>query len=496
MSDRSRRVAAIAMLVASCAAILATTPGEPTARASVEGDVAVGPGRPAEVTVRFVVAPGGPSGMDRGTISFFSDFLANSFSDGFTTPIEQRVVAVADGVELIPEEGTSRLGLPTRVCGDGCEGELRAVLTWTGEPGDSMRAQWVSELSVVYESFVPSGQPVTATIVEGHAPPLGRHLWVMAGALLAALAGGAWVVLGDRLARVRLTVAALGLLPPGWVLAQYLTADLSVLLRFLDYGTLLILLTAVVVFAGLVVGVVRTWRGDTTAMPAAGWGYLVSVGFLGWLAIERFATYRPHEVALLAAGLALPGLAALTAVSPQGPVASARRRFGTSFTMAALLAQFAATAGVAAFLVIGLVVSLVSGRGRLDGGTALLGLIPFAVAAAFMIGFQRWPSGDRRLLGVASTATLLVLIPLLLFVLSGQGGFFVFPVEMAAVLGICFVVNLAGLIGLAIFPPPARVTDAGGASPTQDEGDGERGQRDEVARVADEDDVDRTGDRS
>ena len=216
------------------------------------------------------------------------------------------------------------------------------------------------------------------------------------------------------------------------------------------------------------------------------------VGYLLWLGVEHFATYRPHEVALLAAGLGVPGVAALTAVPPEMPVAPARLRFGTSFVMASLIAEFVVTLVVAGGLVVTFVVSLVGRGAPIDVASILLGVIPILVAAGFVLGFRRWPSGDRRFLGVASTATFIVLIPLLLFATVGQGGFIVIPGELAGLVAICFVVNLAGLIGLGSFPAPP----GGGArpTPTDDQRRNERGEGQKVARVADEPDVDWSGD--
>jgi len=68
-----------------------------------------------------------------------------------------------------------------------------------------------------------------------------------------------------------------------------------------------------------------------------------------------------------------------------------------------------------------------------------------------------------------------------------------FEGETALLVGICFVVNLLGLVGLTIFPPPGR-RDGPGPAPTDDQRNEERWERDQIARVAGEPDVDRTGD--
>jgi hypothetical protein len=483
MTKRTRRSAALGMLVASCAAILATSPGDPTAAAAVEGDVAVEPGNPAEIVVQFeVAAPDSTIEMNRAQIRFFTGFFAPEFSE--------LVTATADGFEVGPND-TSELALPLVVCRDGCEVVMRAVITWNqSSPADALRARWNAELSVVYENSVPPGTPVTARTVEGDGPPIGRHGWLILGAVITALSGAAGIALGGRLARVRLGLAALGVIPPAWFLWELSAYGFTDPFGSLDPGTLLIAAGVALLGIGLVVGVVRTSRGDPVALPAAGWAYLVIVGYFLWLGVEHFATYRPHEVALLAAGLALPGMAALTAVPPQR-LAPAGLRFGTSFVMASMIAEFAVTLAVAGGLVLAFVVSLVGPGARIDG-TMLLGVIPILVAAGFVLGFQAWPAGDRRFLGVASTATLLVLIPVLIVTVDGLGGLLFFPLELAAVAAICLVVNLLGLIGLFNFPPPG----AGRPAPPDHQGDEERGEHEQVARVADELDVDRSGDRA
>lgn len=487
MTQGTRRIAALGMLVASCAAILATTPGEPTASAAVEGEVAVAPDSPSEVVVRFVVSSDGAEEIDRGSILFSSDF----FTESFATPIDLRVTAVADGVDADPDSDWQRsFVLPMRACRDGCDVEVRALMTWTGPPGDGMRARWNAGLSVVYENSVPPGEPVTATIVDGQSPPLGRNTWLAVGAFLALVAGAVCVAIGSRLSRIRIGLAALAVLPPAWLLVQFAVVDLGKLLRYFDWATVLVVLTAVLLAVALVVGVVRTARGDPIALPAAGWAYLVIVGYLLWLRVDDFGTYRPHELVVLTASLAIPGMAAVTAMPPERPIASASRRFGTSFVMAALIAEFAVTVGVAVGILAAFVLSIATRGGRVDVGPVLLAGLPLLVAVGFVRGFRRWPSGDRRFLGAASTATFLVLLLLMFFTFSGQGGFFIIRLEAAAVVVICFVVNLAGLIGLEIFPPPAR------SDPPDHEGHDERGQREQVAGVADEADVDRGWDRA
>ena len=481
MTNRTRRIAALGMLVVSCAAILATTPGEPTATASVEGDVAVQPGNPAEIVVQFEVAPESTYQMNRARIRFFSGFFAPQFSE--------QVTATADGFEVGPDD-SSELTLPLAVCRDGCDVEMRAVITWNqGSPADALRARWNAELSVAYESSVPPGTPVTATTVDGGGPPVARHGWLILGAVIAGLSGAAWIKIGTRLARVRLGLAALGTLPAAWFLWEISAYGFTDPFGSFDPGTLLIAAGVALLGIGLVVGVVRTARGDPVALPAAGWAYVVIVGYFLWLGVEHFATYRPHEVALLAVGYGIPGMAALTAVPPQR-LAPANVRFGTSFVMASLLAEFAVTVGVAIGLVLTFVLSVVLGGGRFDIGSMLLGVIPIVVAAGFVRGFRRWPSGERWFLGAASGATLLVLIPTLLVTLNGLGGLLVFPLELAAVAAICLVVNLLGLIGLFTFPPPG----PGRPAPANDQRDEQRGEREQVARVADESDVDRRGD--
>jgi hypothetical protein len=486
MTQRSRRIAALGMLLASCLAILATTPGEPTAYASVEGDVAVALDMATEVVVRFVVAPEGAAEIDRGSM-----YLVTG---SYGSPIDVIVTAVADGVAVGPDD-VSSLALPLGACRDGCDVDMRAVMTWIGPPGDGVRTRWNAKLAVVYENSVPQGEPVTATTIQGDWPPGGRHVWLVVGAFIVGLSGAGWIGLGGRLARVRLGLAALGVLPPAWLLLRFASAGLGRLLLQSDYEDLLGIAVAILLVIGLGVGLVRTARGDPVALPAAGWAYLVIAGYCLWLVVENFATYRPHELALLAVGLGIPGIAALTAVPPAKPIVPARLRFGTSFVMAALIAEFAVTVGVASVLIVGFVISAV-GRGAIaDVFSVLLGLIPILVAAGFVIGFRRWPSGDLRFLGAVSTATLLVFVPLLLFIFTNQGGLIVITVELAAVVVICFVVNLVGLVGLLIFPAPGQ-PDGPRAAPTDDERHDEGGQGDEVAGVPGELDVDRSGDRA
>ena len=264
MTQRNRRMAALGMLAASCAAILATMPGEPTASASVEGDVAVTPNNPTEVVVRFVVSPDGGTEIDRGSIGFVSGF--DSFS---ASPVQVSVTAVADGVTAGPSD-TYGLALPVRVCRDGCGVEMRAVITWDGPPADALRARLIAELSVVYENSVPQGEPVIATITEGHGPPIGRHFWAVVGAFVALLSGAAWIAIGNRLARVRLGLAALGALPPAWVLVQVAAVGFVDAFRMVAFETLLAAAVATLLGLGLAVGVVRTARGDAVALPAAG----------------------------------------------------------------------------------------------------------------------------------------------------------------------------------------------------------------------------------
>jgi len=315
---------------------------------------------------------------------------------------------VADGVDARTGE-TNALALPVRACRDGCEVEMRAVMTWDGPPADAVRSRWNAELSIVYENNPPSAEAVTARIVEGHGPTVGRAMWLAAGALVALLSGTPWIALGNRLARVRIGLAALCLISPAWLLVQVAAADFAYAFEgfsAVDFETLLIAAAATFVGLGIAIGIVRTERGDAVALPAAGWAYLVVVGYLLWLGVEHFATYRPHELAVLAAGLGIPGVAALTAVPPGRP-AGAGLRFGTSFVLASMLAELAVTIGVAGWLAVTYVVSIV-GRGRpIDLVSLLVGAIPIVVAAGFVLGLRLWPSGNRWFLWAASTATLL-----------------------------------------------------------------------------------------
>ena len=475
MTDRARRLHAIAMLIASCAAILATTPGEPTASAAVEGDVGVGPDDPAEIVVLFVVEPSDQ--MDRGSIRFSSGF--------YSSPVTQDVTADADGVPARAGDDPSVLVLPIRVCRDGCEVELRAMLTWRGEPGDVLRARWTSELSVVYENAEPPGEPVKATIVEGHGPAAGRIVWLLTGALAALLTGAGWIVLGGRLPRLRLGLAALSVLPPLWGLGQVATLDVRYLL--LDEGTLITLAVAALLVAALAVGLGLTSRGSSIALPAAGWTYLVVVAFLLVLAVIHFATYRPHEVALLVFGFLAPGVAAVTAVPPGGPIASLRLRLGTSFVLASVVAELAVAVAAACYIVLSFVLLLARGSGG-DPTAALVAVVPIVIAVGFVIGLRRWFSdGGRLALGLASGVTLLVLVPPLIFIAGGQGGLTVFPDVTAAMILVCFAVNLLGLIGLVVFPTPA---DARPRAPHRDrERDEERGEGQQVARIPGEPDL-------
>ena len=115
MTKRTRRIAALGMLVASCAAILATSPGDPTATAAVEGDVAVEPGNPAETVVQFeVAAPDSTIEMNRAQIRFFTGFFAPEFSELVTA------------TQLDPRHGEIRLWDVASKCS--CWARLPTVL--------------------------------------------------------------------------------------------------------------------------------------------------------------------------------------------------------------------------------------------------------------------------------------------------------------------------------------------------------------------------------
>jgi len=485
---KQRRLASVAVLIASCIAILATTPGPPTQTAESSGDVSVGPTAPAEIVVRYGISEAAATGAEGIQIRFMweSGFLDRRLSMTSSAVIDAQTFAGSGfAVEV-----------PPAVCRGGCTIQATARVSWNGPAEDSLRIGWDSELEITYDSLVPAS-PLTATVVSGTAPPIRRVGWFAIGILGAVLVAAACARGGTRLRRVRLALAAAALLPAAWLLWW----SLAVIAAPYSWAfgdaleALAVAAGAAVAAASLAYGLWRALRGNATALRVAGWVAAVVVGFFTWIGVMASLSYRPHEVVLLTLGLGVPIGAAITAVAPgaEPPTRTGTVSAGTAIVVAAQLLMFGLVLLVCGYLAVALVVGGGSAV-RGDLGSIAFGVVPFLVLTAFIAGLRSWRHGHRRWLAIANIpVALAVLVAGAWSIVQPEDGFLAISIELKVFSSLAILVVLVGVIGMWLVTPPLVSPDS---APTDDQGDKERGQRDEVARIPDEGDGDDLGDRS
>jgi hypothetical protein len=481
MNARSpRRWAAIAVLLVSCAALLATSPGPPTEAAEAGGELEVGPGDAGHVEARFAVADPGDNTVARVSVEAVVE-----------TWVDRRVSAVASaaiaGTNPIPF-GLGRQELDPEACRGGCQIDVSITARWIGPEEPTLRTRWSVEVAVEF-AYQPSDDAVRLDAVVGDESSLPRSTWPALGALLALTLAAGLMWMGPRAAPMQLGLAA-GLV----VLGAYGTVAtnpglwLSFGGRIVRWELVATLAASLCLGTAAAVGVWRAARGRPTALRVVGWLAVIAGGFALWLAVEAMDTYRPHEVVALAAIIMVPSAAAVTATSPLQNAGEHGRGADTAMALviACQILMFGAAVLLAGWLTVLLVASLLGPGARLpDLGSLAIGAIPVVVAVEYAFALLAWRRGRRGPLLVANLAIAIAVIPAGGWALVyPDGGFFVITLELRAFAAVAIAVVLVGTIGPWLLRPPT----AG------EEGQGQRKQGHEVPRIPDEDDRRRMGD--
>lgn len=491
-ASNRRRHAALAALAISVIAIIATTPGPPTARAEAEGDIGVGPNEAARVIVRYAVP------HDRaGEITSIE--ITQVVARGRSDP---RFRVTTYGIVADRQYGTSYgdVSVPPADCRDGCSIDAVIEVEWARSDEAALRMGWTSELAVVYESNVPSEEPGVEVVAEG-APPIPRAGWLAIGAGAAALATLGLSALGPRLRRVRLVVAGLALVPALWLLwgtAEILLSPLflspfGVDLETLGYGG-----GALVLGAVLVLGLWRAAHGRVTLLRVAGWIELVVVGFTTWVTVSGLPTYRPHELAFLGLGLGAPIGAAITAhpLRDRGSSGGPSVPTATALVITAQLLMLGLVVVVDGYLIIVGATSFVRGHLRLELASVAIGALAIAILWGYISGLIEWRAGSRLLLGISSApVALLVGAAGALAIAQGEGGLLSFRWEAKVAAALAILVALVGAVGVWLVPPPLTASSVIDAAGADDERRDERPESNEVPGVTDEGDGDDARDR-
>lgn len=474
MTDRSpRRLAALAVLVVASVALIATTPGPPTARVDASGEVAVAPDDPGEVEVRFGVADPGENRIVRVSVHA-------AVPGGGDPRVHATAGAVVTGQEEAGAIGVGALELDPTDCARGCEVVTTLTASWVGPPELEVRTAWRVELAVEYESDVSGEDPVSASVVRGHEPAAPRIAWPAFGAALAALAGVALVAWGGSLGLVRLVLAAGIAVPAAIALIPTLPYLSAMPARFavrIDWEAILAAGAALALILAAGVGVWRAALGMDAVLRVVGWLAALGVGLAWWQVVDHMPAYRGHELVLLTFALALPCAAAIGGAPVRGP-ARATRRIGAalSLVIAAQLLMAGASLLVAGALVLSFLASLLSPGARApDVGSLAMGSIPLLVAVGFVAGLWAWRRGSRAVLLAADA-------PLALVVVLGAGWMllqpetgFLAPTPESRVVGVLAALTVLGaMAGVVVLPPP--VAD-------DEQGQGEGGQGHQIPRV-------------
>lgn len=466
----------MAVLLLSCGALLATSPGAPTARQEASGEVAVARGAPGEIEVRFEVAEPESEDIMRMRVEIIVD--------GQTDPrLSARASTRVDGRAAVAEIGG---GIDPAACRDGCEVVASVVVASVDESELELRTAWSVRLEVEYRSSVPAGAASTR-VVRGNDPYVPRDAWVVLGAGIAAIAGVAFSLLGDRFGAARLLLAAGMVVPGGAVLLDPARSSViapAASLGRIDWDAVLLLGLALALVASVAIGLWRASFGRATVLRVVGWLNAITIGFAWWWIVADLGTYRPHEIVAATLALGLPIVAAITSV-PIGVEWRHARRIGvlTSLVIGAqlLMAAAAVAAGVAGIVAF---VDNALDRGP-DPLTLGLAAVGVALVWQFVHGLRAWRRGRQAPLFIADVAVGLVVLPGAFFLFSQpEGGFFTIGVELRVLAAMAVGVVLVGGVGLGLVDPPL----------AEDQREREGGQRDEVPGIPGEGDRARSDD--
>lgn len=473
MTDHGRRqLAAAVFFVASILALVATTPGPPTARADASGEFHVAPGEPARVEARFTVPNPAPEEIVRVAVNRIVGYDPDA---RFEVVVAAGIVGWSDPELISPS--SHDLSLDPNGCTGGCDVVATIDAAWLGSPAAGVRVAWTLELEVEYRNTVP-GDALAASVTSGdEAPP--RLTWLALGASLAVAVGiGLWLA-RPRLIGLRLLLAAGLLAAAAWpivTLGPYLERWLASRL-IIGSETVAIAVAATLLAIAVAVAIARAIRGRATLLRVVGWIAALLIGYVWWAVAMNFGTYRPHELTAITAALGVFVAAAVTAEPMAGATAPRRTAGpGTSLVMAvqALLLCSALLAAGAGF--VALVLSLAGGRPP-DLGSLGLTLALIALAALFTFGWLDWRRGSMRNILIANAVALVAALGLGTAVLAqGEGSFLSIGVELRVLAALVMATVVIGAIGLRVVDPPV----------AYEEWDGEAGQGDEVAGVSNE----------
>lgn len=463
----------LAVFALSAIALLATTPGPPTARSEASGELYVSPSGPAHVEVRFAVVDPAPDEITRiavnPTVGYDSDAR-------FESSVNARV-----GRGEWESERHDRYGIPLdpAECASGCEVVATIDATWRGKPEPGMRVAWTLELEVEYLNRVPEEATSTTAISGDEVPP--RLTWLALGALLAVAAGvGMWLT-RPRWPALRLVLAAGLLVPAAWPLVL-LAGDVERWLAgqlIIGTETLVLVSAGVLLAIGVAVGMARAVGGRVAVLSAVGWMAALTLGYVWWAIAINVGTYRPHEMIALTAALGVSAAAAITAVPIR--IGSAEMRSigaGTTLIMAiqGMLVVIAILVAGTAF--VAFAGTLLSGRAP---DLAMLGavLAAIAVAALFTFGWLDWRQGSMRNIYISNSIALVAAFGLgIIVLLQGDMSLLSVGIELRVLAALVMATVLVGTIGLRVVDPPL----------ADEKGDAEGGERYEIGRIADEED--------
>lgn len=476
---RRRRRAAVALFAFSSLALLATTPGPPTARAEASGEVFVAPDEPDHLEVRFTVVDPAPDEITRVAVN---RLIGSGPDDRLDVSVS---AAIGDGGRS--QSGAAyRIELDPAECVAGCEVVATIDAAWRGQPEAGLRVSWWVELEVEYGHRVPAAA-ISATVVSGGDAFPPRLVWLGMGALLAVAAAVGLRLTRPRLAALRLVLAAGLLAVAAWPLAMlgpYLERWLAARL-IIGVETLALAGAGLALGTGVAVGIVRTAGGRPTVLRLVGWIAALVIGYAWWALAINLGTYRPHEMTAVTVALGVFAAAAITAV-PLHAAGEPRPTvgLGTSLVMAIQVLLLGIVLLVAVASLVAFVVGTLGGA---VPDLASLGgvLVAIAFAGLFMFGWLDWRRGSmRNILIVNSVAVVAALGLGTVVLLQGDSSLFSVGIELRVLAVLVMVTVLVGAIGLRVVDPPL----------AEDERDGEDGQGDEVPRVADEEDPIRLGD--